>query len=96
MSIQQVCEKFNLKFNELMDMMKYYDNPIKSPIGNESLMYIIPRDGRFYIRKAGVHYGTYATVSDAKKIKRYFQLNGWDKRNIDKACRITGVERCIR
>ena len=93
-TINQVCYDYDLSFSELVDLMRKYDNPISPARQSENLLYIMPRNNHFYIRKAGVHYGTYKSLSDAKKVKRWFQYNGWDKRNIDRACRICGVTRC--
>lgn len=91
-SINQICKDYGLSFNELLELMKY-NNPRRKSNRPRSLMYIMERDGHFYLRKAGKHYGTYFTVDDALKVRDYYMTKGWCKEKLDSVCRIVGVER---
>ena len=95
-SIHDVCREYNLTFKELMEKSRHYDNPIKGPGKGKDYveLYIRKRGKSFILIKNSVWYGGYNSLSDARKVKEYFMANGWDKRNIGKACSIVGVERC--
>lgn len=93
-TIETICNEYDVSLLELFNIMHYYNNPSpRKSTKPDGLLYVTERHGHFYLRKCNVSYGTYQTLEDAVKVRDYFMLNRWDKRNIDKVCGLLGVER---
>ena len=94
-TIQNICNEYHLTFNALWDIFKNeaqgQGRPKRKNLNKH--LYITERDGKFFIRKNDVFYGTYKTLEDAIKVRDYFIYSRWDIRNLDKVCEELGVER---
>jgi len=90
-SIEQVCDDYDLSFNELFKLMKRYDKKFKKC--NKPPLYITERNGQYFLRKNNVYYGSYYSFEDAKKVRDYFIFHGWNKRRLDEVCYKLGVKR---
>jgi hypothetical protein len=93
-SIQDVCQEYDLTLADLMGMFQHYDH--KGRISNKpkSMRYITKVNHRFIIRFDDVHYGTYATLLDARRVRDALIRNGWNKDLLDTICERLGVKRC--
>ena len=102
-SINTVCNKYNISFQELVEksfkgsMIKPYI-PRKQEYKTENAgKYIQKVNNTYILRKKlpskTVHFGTYNTLEDAKKVRDYCIQHGWKKNCLNKYCRILGVER---
>ena len=94
-TIETICEKYKLTFHDLWDIFKNDAQGQGRPKRktHKKHLYITERDGKYFIRKSNVFYGTYHSLEDAVKVRDYFIYHRWDKRNVDKVCRELGVER---
>lgn len=72
-------EKVNWKVSSLTDEANelYYKNKIKNK-------FYFERNGRYYIRKDGVYYGSVDSENTAKNIVRKLKKVGWDKSKLHK------------
>ena len=95
-TINDICTEYQITFGDLVHLMKngYTQTVHDRHRQTRGRLYIEERDGKFHLRKAGVHYGTYRTLKDAQKVRDFFMFDRWDKRKIDTVCRLVGVERC--
>lgn len=93
-SIDEVCRKHSLTFKQLLDILRFYDNPVRTRNHRKGWTYISQTSqGSFIITKDSTHYGTFNTLRDAQKVRDYFREYGWCKDDLDKACESVGVTR---
>ena len=94
--------KHNLSLKEAMDGM---DKPLtrthRKKRQYELMGKFIYRMGPYYViqksmRNTTVNFGTYNTLSDAKRVRDYLVENGWYKSKLDEICELLGVERRIK
>ena len=97
-TIDTICHDYHLSFSELVQLMsrlgkqKYTDIPSKFRTGHLYITY--SSSGRYVLRHKRTYYGSYESLEDAVKVRDWFIRNGWNKRWINRACRLTGVKRC--
>ncbi len=101
-SLHEALCKHNLTLKEAMDGM---DKPLtrthRKKRTYESLGNFIYRMGPYYkvqktIHRNTLNFGTYNSLSDARKVRDYFLEHGWHKSKLDTVCELLGVERRIR
>ena len=101
-SLHEALCKHNLTLKEAMDGM---DKPLtrthRKKRVYESLGNFIYRMGPYYkvqktIRCNSINFGTYNSLSDAKRVRDYFLEHGWNKSKLDSVCELLGVERRIK
>lgn len=92
-SIDNVCRKYKLSFNELVRLMQS-GLPIRKGRTRKGWLYIQFVGNRYHIQKGSVHYGTYETLEDAQRIRDWLVRHGWDKSQVDLACDWCSVKRC--
>lgn len=94
-SIDEICSEYNLSFKEVLDIVK------KNKWGNvpnktTTLLYISKSRGKYKLRKCNKNYGSYNSLEDAKKVRDYFMINGWDSEKLDDICDKLNVNRCVK
>lgn len=94
MTIEEVCTEYQISFKDLVDLLKCDQYRTTNKPVVKGRLYITEHYGYYIVRKAGVYYGMYRTLSDAKKVRDWFITHRWDKNKVDVVCRILGVERC--
>ena len=57
-------------------------------------LYLSQQQDRVLLRKNKVYYASFKNIEDARRVRDWFITHGWNKLNIDKACKACGVERC--
>ena len=97
-TIQQVCQEYNIPFNQLLRKMSRLDknkrNKEPAPWRATGEMYINQRPSGYYVvRRNKKHFGTFNTLADAVKVRDWFITHRWDKRWVDRACNECGVVR---
>ena len=93
-SIDDVCRKHSLTFKQLIDILRFYDNPVRTRTHRKGWTYISQTSqGSFIITKDSTHYGTFNSLRDAQRVRDYFREYGWCKDDLDKACESVGVTR---
>ena len=93
-SIDDVCRKHSLTFKQLLDILRFYDNPVRTRKHRKGWTHISQTpQGSFIITKDSTHYGTFNTLRDAQRVRDYFREHGWNKNKLDKICNELGVER---
>lgn len=96
-TIQEVCQKYNITFHELVHLMMPYNQPgIRPGKKSKKTRYIrkYHGSGHYYIVRGKTHYGTYKSFSDAVKIRDWLVRHGWDRSMLDLGCDWCGVVRC--
>ena len=93
-TIQQVCQENQLTLADLMGMFQHYDHKGRITKKPKSMRYITKVNHRWIIRFDDVHYGTYATLLDAKRVRDSLIRDGWNKDLLDNICERLGVKRC--
>ena len=95
-SIDSVCREHGLTFSELINAMRTYDNPLRRKTDKGmAFIYKMP-NGHYAVTKCSKHFGTYRSLSDAKRIRDWMLRYGWNRRQLDNVCKELGVERCRR
>ena len=92
-TIQEVCQQYHLTFKELCQLFlsgRYSRTTNESSTGK---LYISFNQGRYILRKNGVHYGSYRSLDDALKVRYFMIMNGWYRSRLDKVCDELGVVR---
>ena len=97
-SIDSICQEYGLTFKELFRLLKSYNvippGPNPKAASSTGELYIYQREGQsFFIRKGDKMYGSYSSLEDARMVRDYFILNGWNKRKLDDVCRKLGIKR---
>ena len=97
-TIKEVCQEYQITFPELISKMSKLGNEkrynSKSHYRTGHIYIAKSKSGRYIVRKEKTYYGSFKSLDDAKKVRDWFMCNGWNKRWINRACRICGVERC--
>ena len=105
MTINDALIKHNLTLGEAFNQLhKENYKKRKPPARDPSLKYITRNkaDGKYYIRKSKskngsnktLRFGTYATLSDAKRMRDALMENGWQQKSVNQLCKELGVTRC--
>ena len=104
-TIDEVCNKYNLTFKELLKVFKSdfhsYSKPRtpkKKRKSSTGVKYVYMRGNvkRYWIQKGGEYYGHYKTLSDAVAVRNGLILNDWNKDELDTICQKLGIEREVK
>ena len=97
-TIEEVCQEYQITFPELLRKMSKLGNEKrynKNSTFRTGHIYIgKSSSGKYVVRKSKTYYGSFNSLDDAVKVRDWFIRNGWNKRWINRACRLTGVKRC--
>ena len=97
-TIEEVCQEYQITFPELLRKMSKLGNEKrynKDSAFRTGHIYIgKSSSGKYVVRKSKTYYGSFKSLDDAVKVRDWFIRNGWNKRWINRACRLTGVKRC--
>ena len=94
-SIDDVCRDHQLTFKELIDILRFYDNPVRTRKRRKGWTHISQTpQGSFIITKDSQHFGTFNSLRDAQRVRDYFREYGWNKDLLDTICERLGVKRC--
>ena len=98
-SIDETLRKHNMSLHDaVFNMEKPNVKPMRrSRYSSVDSKYIYKQGRHFLMQKSvngrSYNFGTYRTLEDAERVRDYFLENGWRHGELDKVCRILGVER---
>ncbi len=102
-SIDETLRKHNLTLKDAVrNMEKSNTKPMqKVPLSVNIDSKHIYKVGNYYVVQKSVrgrsyNFGTYNCLADAERVRDYFVEHGWRKSDLNKACRVVGVERRVR
>lgn len=102
-TINEVCNKYNLTFKELLKIFKSdfhsYSKPRASKRHKSStgVKYVYKKKAqKYWIQKGSQFYGYYKTLSDAVAVRNGLVLNDWNKDELDMICQKLEIERGVK
>ena len=103
MTLTKACQKHQITIKDAFKTLQYHQKatpPKHKPKWDVTVeRNILKKKKGYTINKNDngerKNFGTYHTLSDAKKVRTYMEKNGWTN-NIDKACHILKIRRKTR
>ena len=92
-TIQEVCQQYHISFKELCNL--FLSRGCTTDKSSTGKLYISFNQGRYILRKNGVHYGSYRSLDDAVLVRDYMIMNGWYRSRLDNVCKELGVVRGV-